>query len=221
MNTREKNILDAFINMREFDAQNAADYAAFPDAEANFAIIRSVIVALESHAAKQTSGVSGQAVEQKSSLAAAIRRKMKEIARNARALNINDEGFRRLFSVPESNSDQKLLAAAREFVTQAAIYKAEFLRLAMPPSFIDDLQDDIDDFAAALKQKASGQSATVGATAGIDTEIERGMNAATIVDAIMQNVYRNNPVKLAAWTQARHIKRSPQRKPKQTQPPQP
>jgi hypothetical protein len=72
---------------------------------------------------------------------------------------------------------------------------------------------------AALNQKASGQSATVGATAGIDTEIERGMDAATIVDAIMQNVYRNNPVKLAAWAQARHIKRSPQRKPKATQQP--
>jgi hypothetical protein len=68
------------------------------------------------------------------------------------------------------------------------------------------------------QRKASGQSATVGATAGIDAEIERGMDAATILDVMMQNVYRDNPVKLAAWTQARHIKRSPQRKPKQTSP---
>jgi len=218
MNTRETNIKDMFINMREFDVRNSADYAALPDAEANFAVIRSAIDALESHAAKQTSGVRGQAVEQKASIVAAIRRKMKEIARNARALNINDEGFRRLFSLPDSNSDQKLLAAAREFVAQATIHKAAFLRLGMPASFIDDLNDDIEDFEQALNQKAGAQSTGVGATAGIDAEIERGMDAATILDAIMQNVYRNNPVKLAEWTQARHVKRSPQRKKKETTP---
>jgi hypothetical protein len=219
MNTREINIKDMFINMREFDVRNAADYAALPNAEANFAVVRAAIAALENYEAKQTSGVRGQAVEQKSSIIAAIRRKMKEIARNARALNINDDGFRRLFSIPDNNSDQKLLAAAREFVTQATIYKAEFLRLGMLAGFIDDLNDDIEDFEQALNRKAGAQSTGVGATAGIDAEIERGMKAATILDAMMQNVYRDNPVKLGEWTQARHVKRSPQRKSKQN--PQP
>lgn len=219
MNTREINIKDAFINMREFDARNSADYAHLPNAEANFVVIRAAIEALENYEAKQTSGARGQAVEQKSSIVAAIRRKMKEIARNARALNINDEGFRRLFSVPDSNSDGKLLAAAREFATQAAIHKAAFLRLGMLAGFIDDLNDDIEDFEAALNRKADAQGAGVGATAGIDAEIERGMKAATIIDSMMQNVYRDNPVKLAEWTQARHVKRSPERKKKQNQQP--
>lgn len=219
MDAREKNILDSFINIRGFDALNAADYAHLPDAEANFAVIRAAIDALESHAARQTSGVRGQAVEQKSSIAAAIRRKLKEIARNARALNIKDEGFRRLFSIPNSRSDQKLLAAAREFASEAKKHKGEFLRLGMPAGFIEDLEDDIEDFEQAFNQKATAQGASVGATAGIDAEIERGIIAATILDAMMQNVYRDNPVKLAEWTQARHVKRSPQRKKKDdTQP---
>lgn len=219
MDDRERNILEAFINMREFDGRNAADYAALPDAAANFAVIRSAIETLEAHAMTQASGARGQAVEQKASLRAAIRRKLKDIARSARALNIDDEGFRRLFSVPDDNSDQKLLAAAREFAAQATTHKAGFQRLGMPNSFIDDLGDDIEDFENALNRKAVAQGAAVGATAGIDAEIERGMNAATILDAIMQNVYRNNPIKLAEWTQARHVKRSPQRKKNGSQPP--
>ena len=108
MEVREQNIINMFINTREFDVRNAADYAHLPDAEANFAVIRAAIDALESHAAKQTSGVRGQAVEHKSSIVATIRRKMKEIARNARALNINDEGFRRLFSIPEQQKRREI-----------------------------------------------------------------------------------------------------------------
>jgi hypothetical protein len=116
-------------------------------------------------------------------------------------LNINDEGFRRLFSIPNSKSDGKLLAAAREFALEAAKHKGDFLRLGMLAGFIDDLNDDIEDFELALNRKAGAQGAGVGATAGIDAEIERGMDAATILHAMMQNVYRDNPVKLAEWTQ--------------------
>ena len=50
---------------------------------------------------------------------------------------------------------------------------------------------------------------TVGATAGIDQEIDEGMDAEIVLDAIMHNVYRNDPVKLAAWISARHVHRIP------------
>ncbi len=211
MDERERNITDAFVAMREFNTRNAADYAAVSDAAANFAILSSVIDNLENYAATQTSGGRGQAVTQKSVLAAAIRRRLKDISRTARALNFDDEGFRRLFRTPDSNSEQNLLAAAREFASEAAKHEIDFLRLAMPTSFVDDLNQDIADFEQAANQKASSQGAGVGATAGIDEEIARGMQVATILDAIMQNVYRNNPVKLAQWTQARHVRRSAQR----------
>lgn len=211
MKEREKNIQDAFIRMREFHVRNAVDYTALPDAAANFVRIAAAITALENYAAAQTSGSGGRAVERKSVTGAAIRRKMKEISRTARALNINDEGFRRLFRVTDERNEQALLASAREFVTQGAKYKADFLRLGMPTSFVDDLNDDIRAFAQAASEKADAQTIGTGATAGIDEAIDDGMEAVTIVDAIMKNVYRDNAVKLSEWNTARHVKRSAQK----------
>lgn len=213
MDERERNITDAFIAMREFDTQNAGDYSRVPDAVGNFTVINEVIDAVEGYAATQTSGGRGRAVERKAALIAVIRRQMKDISRTARALNFDDEGFRRLFRIPENNSDPKLLAAAREFASEATAHQADFLRLAMPANFIDDLNADITDFEQAVNQKANSQNTTAGATAGIDAEIERGMRSAVVLDAILQNVYRNNPMKLAEWTRARHIRRSTRRTP--------
>ena len=211
MRDRESNILNMFIATREFNAVNLNDYRNLPDAAAQFAIVTQAIDTLETFAADQGSGSRGQAVEQKSVVRAAMRRKMKDLSRTARALNIDDPGFRRLFRVPDDNSDQKLLAAAREFVEEGNRFKADLMRLGIPATFIDELNDDINTLERAIAAKAQANTETVGATAGIDDEIERGMDAEEILDAILKNVYRSNPVKLAEWMSARHVKRSPKK----------
>lgn len=219
MNDRETNTFDALVRMREFDERNRADYKQFADAATHFAVVRTVIDALESQAAKQASGARRQAVEQKSVLKAALKRKLKDISRTARALNFDDAGFRRLFSIPEGSGEQKLLAAAREFAEQAAKRREDFLRFGMPASFVEDLTADIAAFESAANQKAGAQGANAGATAEIDAQIERAMESATILNAIMQNVYRDNAQKLAEWTTARRIRRSPSKQNAPAQPP--
>jgi len=48
-------------------------------------------------------------------------------------------------------------------------------------------------------------------TVGIAQKIEEGMKAESILDAIMNNVYNGtNPVKLAQWKTARHVRRANQ-----------
>ena len=207
MTDREQNILDMFITTVQFDAENSADYADLPDAATYFTIVRNVISAIEGFSAEQLSGIAGQAVEQKSVLREAIRRKMLRYARTARGLNIDDPGFQRLFRVPNENNDQTLLAAAREFVEEARRFETEFAGRGIPPALAEQLDADINAMETAMNAKASGRMETVGATAGIDAEIEKGMNAAKILDSIMRNVYDNNPVKLAEWRTARHVKR--------------
>lgn len=207
MSDRERNIFDMFRNTVQFDAVNAADYAQLPEAERRFEIIRTAIAALEDHAATKTSGGRSQAVERKSVLRGAIRRKMKDYARTARALDIADPGFRRLFNVPDSNSDEVLMAAAREFVEEARRFRTEFAALGIAETMAGELEADIDALEAAMSAKSGAHIEVVGATAGIDEQIERGMAAEKVLDAIMRNVYRNNPVKLAEWTSARHVRR--------------
>ena len=207
MDEREQNIFDMFRNTVQFDAVNAADYAHLPNAEANFAIVRAVIVKLEDYASTKVSGARGQAVELKSVIRAAIRRKMVEFARNARILNFNDPGLRRIFSVPDGDNDLVLLATAREFVEQVRLHLAAFVGLGVPSTLVDELAADIDALEQAIGAKAGAHIEGVGATAGIDEEIEKGMTAEKFLDNMMKNVYRNNPVKLAEWKSARHVRR--------------
>ena len=196
-----------FRTTTEFDDANAADYADLPEAAAQFAIVSDVIAKLQEHAADQTSGARGQAVEQKSVIRLAMRRKMKNFAKTGRAVNINNPGVRRLFNVPDSDNDEIMIATAREFVRQANLNSADFLRLGITAAKIAALTADADALEAAMGDKAEAQIEGVGATAGIDFEVERGMKAEIILDAIMANVYDDNPVKLAEWKSARHIRR--------------
>ncbi len=218
MTDREQNIFDMFISTVAFDAVNSNDYRDLPDAAANFAIVRAAITALENHSAAQLSGAVGRAVEQKSVIRGAIRRKMKRYSRTARALNIDDPGFRRLFRVTDNDSDQLLLANAREFVVEARRFPTEFAGRGIPATLADELDADINAMEAAMSAKASGRIESVGATAGIDDQIEDGMNAEKILDSIMHNVYFDNPVKLAEWRTARHVKKAPKRQEEPTPP---
>lgn len=202
-----------FITTSKFNESNADDYASLPLAAENFSIINEVIERIKRADSKQSSGEGSRAVESKTVLRAAIRQKMKDYARTARALNIDDAGFRRLFRIPDSDSDQYLIAVAREFVAGAIKYKAEFASLGIEAALADNLDNDADALENAIGDKAGADTTGTGATAEIEEAVETGMKAASILDAIMKNVYRNNPVKLAEWMSARHVKRLSQRKP--------
>lgn len=209
MSIRVRNITNMFISLREFNGVNSNDYRTLPDAAINFAIIAAVIVSLENYLADQASGARGQAVELLSVLIQAARRKMMNIAVAARALNLTDAGFRRLFSVPDGDGAQETVAAGREFVEEGLKHKTELGRLGVTEQYINELDEDLDDINAAVGAKAGANTAGVGATAGLDSEIERGMAAAVFLDAMMKNVYHDNPIKLAEWKSARHIRRAP------------
>lgn len=208
MTTRTRNIYDMFVSTTEFDRLNAADYSGLPDAALQFAIVRDVITKLGDYLADQTSGERGRAVEQKSVLTAAVRRKMKEFSAAARALNLDDAGFRRLFRIPDDDGVGKLIASGREFVEEAAAHQAQFARFGLTAADAAALAEDLDDLEAAVAAKAAASPQTVGATAGIDDEIERGMAAETFLDALVKVVYRNDAAKLGAWKSARHVRRS-------------
>ncbi len=208
MSERIRNIYDMLVGTREFNAVNFNDYKTLPDGALKSAIVGQVIAELEGFLAEQSSGASGQAVEQKSVLIAAARQKMKEFSSAARALNLNDAGFRRLFRLPDANGVQKLIAAGREFVGEATKHKTELARLGITDADIAALGADLDGLEIAAAAKAGASMQSVGATAGIDDEIQRGMDAEMFLDAMLKIVYRNNAAKLGEWKSARHVRRS-------------
>ena len=106
-----------------------------------------------------------------------------------------------------------LLATGREFVVQALAHQDPFASLGIPKEFATALTADLDALEAAMSAKADAISDKAGATAGIDQQIQLGMDAEIFLDALMFNVYTDDPVKYAAWKTARHVKRAPQHAP--------
>lgn len=207
MSERVRNVADMFIGTLQFNTANAADYAHLPDGAAKFAIVEDVVGKLENYLADYASGKVGQAVEQKSVLALAVRRKMKEFSAAARALDIDDPGFRRLFIITKNNGVQGLVAQGRVFVEEANRFKAEFGKFGLVQADIVALEEDIDALEEASARKLGAASEKAGASAGIDDEVDRGMDAAVFLDAMMKVVYRNNAAKLGEWKTARHVRR--------------
>ena len=210
---RTRNISDMFTATLAFDAINRNDYKVLQTAIDQFAIVQTAANALQTYFSDQMAGAGSQAVEQKSVLKAAIRRKMKEMSKTARALNIDDPGFRKLFSVPSGMNEAVLIATAIEFVEQFNLHKAAFVGLGTPETLGDQLQTDVNALETAITAKDTAMADKAGTGAGIDDQIDKGMDAEIILDAIMHNVYRDDPVKLAAWRTARHVKRAPHKKP--------
>lgn len=198
---------EMFLRVQMFTSERAASFpsgsfGAELSEEINFAV-----QALGDALASQTSGLNSaqQATAAREAARQALRADMQAITRTARAMALDTPGLENKFRLPRSGSDQSLLAAARAFATDAVPLKAEFVRHEMPASFIEDLRAHTADLERAMGEQNTGRGAHVSATASIESVIERGMNAARKLDAIVRNKFRDDPATIAAWDSARHV----------------
>lgn len=223
MKDSETRRLEMFIRVRQFGAAHATAFPANTRGGEVFATLNTVVDELEGHADAQSSGArsakEGTAV--KAVARAALREDMEAITRTARAMALSMPGLDDKFRLPRNLGDQAWLAAARSFATDAEPVKAEFIRRGLPTDFLDDLNAGIAAFEDSVDGSAQKTGARVAATTAIDTAIERGMNAVRELDAVVHNVFSNNPATLAEWTSASHTERAPRHAPPQTPAPKP
>ena len=213
MNDIERRRLEMFIRVREFGIAHAAQFPPTSFAGEQLTILDNAINALEAHTSAQISGKS-TVRESATSKAAArdeLMRDLEAISRTARAMAITMPGIDDKFRVPHNQSNQTVLAVARAAATDALPLMADFIKRGMPADFLEDLQADIDVMEQAMTRKVQAKESHVTATAAIDTEIERGMNAVRELDPIMRNTYAADPATLAGWMSASRVERSPRR----------
>ena len=213
MKDTERRRLEMFIRVRELGVAHAAQLPPTSFAGEQFAILDAAINALETHTSTQVSG-KGTVRESTTSKAAArdeVMRDLEGISRTARAMALTTPGIADKFRVPHNQSDQAVLAVARAQLADAQPLKAEFIKRGMPADFLEDLQADIEEMQQSIARKAQGTETHTAATAAIDDEIERGVNAVRELDPIMRNTFANDPATLAAWFSASHVERSPRR----------
>jgi hypothetical protein len=212
---------EMIVRCSDYGEAEADSFAADSLGGKLFADLKTLIVELNTHAAKQSSGRSSaaQGTASRESAREELREDLEAISRTARAIAEVMPGLDEKFRLPRGNAtDQELLAAARASAVDAVPLKTNFIEYGMPADFLDDLDEDIEAFEVAVSAQEAGKREHVTATAAIDEVIERAMQMVRRLDAIVHNVFRDKAAKLAAWESARHVERSPRRK-KQTPPP--
>ena len=181
MDADERRQFNMLVRVRDFGAENAADFPEKTAGAAAFAEVAAAIADAEQADAEQTSGF-GQ----------------------------GRQGLENKFRLARSNrNDSLLLTSARAFAQDAESLAAKFVEYGLPNDFIDDLNQDIAKFEAAVNTQNQAADQHTAATVAIDRAIERGLLAVRRLNAVVPNKYRSDAAKLAAWTSASHTERAP------------
>jgi hypothetical protein len=214
---------EMFLRVRRLGMDEAASLASNSFVGELFNKLGQLITELDSHASAQSSGLNSarQSTRSKGVARDELERDLNAISRTARSMSSSVPGLEQKFRPARGLKDQELLTAARVFAADTLPLKAEFLKRGLAANFLEDLDDDINAFEAALTQGAQGRETHVNATATIDDLIERGMNTVRELDPIMHNIFEDKPGKLAAWMSASGVERAPRRATTPTPPPTP
>jgi hypothetical protein len=210
MKAREKRVLETVIRAKEYRGTTGVPTNALAtalDAEAT-----TVITAMEGHGTDQVSGsgTSNIGVALKRQMATELRGKLREISKTA--LGLDPVGYplaAEQFRMPRSRTYQTLLATSRAFLEDVGPVKAGFVECGMPADFDEQLAASLATFATATATRDGGLAEQIGGTAGLGDMAQRGVEILIRLNAVMENLLKNNVSMLAAWKAASRIPSAP------------
>ena len=151
------------------------------------------------------------AVVDKKALKKDLLSSLKDLAETARVLDpVAYPGLAaemRLYRAASSYT--ALLIRARAFHTALVPAKQAFVDYGSAATVDADLLAMITALEAAMARKNGGRAIHIGGTAGIPALCKVGTAIVRKLDAILSKVYKNDPVKYAAWKAARRVERLP------------
>jgi hypothetical protein len=220
MKNSEVRILEMLIRVRQFGASHERSFPEGSRAAQLFALVSTSVANMETHAATQQTHARAakETTTQKGAAFEALQEQMEAISRTARAMSPAVPGLRDKFRVPRSGGMQTWLAAARSFAEEAAPIKDEFTRRGMESDFLDTFRTAIEAVEAFVNARAQKSAAQVGATAAVADAADDGRAVVRELDAIVRNLFRNDPASRAEWDSARHVERATRRARRETPP---
>ena len=220
MNDRDVRRYERATRVQTFGNQNAADFAVGAKAIAHFATLDDLIQQVDQAKADQNpSRVS------KASLLDALQLDLKNIARTARSVEFNENGFAAPYRLPDNPAEIALIAHADAVLgrledqpadsaavkTAKAALRTKFVAYELPADFVTALRADRKAVADANQLNQSEVQDGVENTRLIGELLTQINDEITQLDAIMYNKYTRHPEKLRAWQSASHLERAPQR----------
>jgi hypothetical protein len=223
MNDDVRRRLEMLIRVDGFGRAFASSFPATSRGGQLFATVRTAIGEVEGKATVQSSSArtSQQHTASKAVARAALIEEMQAINLTAKAIALGEPGVDDKFRLPRGASDQVLLATARAFAQDAAPLSEEFIKREMPATFLDELSAAINEFSQTISERNQSTASQVSATAAIDEAMEKGLNAAQELNAVVKNRLRDDRAALAEWTSARHVERRSRKAKSEPQGPEP
>jgi len=209
MNKLDQREQATYLRVNQFGLAHGADFTAGGPAAGAFAYFATLVPKAGTDAGTQAAGKGAKKAGTTSRAAArlALHNELKTIADTAHGIALTTPGFDQQFRMPQSGSDQALLANATAFVAAATPVTATFIAHELPADFITVTQGLIDQFKATGVDQAGGLAQQVGATAELKDDRHKGMLMLELLKTVVPNKYRNNPTVLAEWLTASHIER--------------
>ena len=220
MDDRTARRYNQFTNINSFGVANAADFTAPSAVPGYFSGLKTVVTGMDGARA----GQGRPSAAPKSVLLQSLRIDIQNIHRTAVALEPTNPGISA--TLPAAiNSETGLITIAEKYAlaflpqpTDTTAVKASktalvalFVAHEQPPTFAQDLADDISDIAAANSTMDDTGNESVEDTAGLNRLTGEGMALVDLLDSALQTKYARNPDKLRAWQSASHLERAPQR----------
>lgn len=212
MNDNSRRRHEMHIRSAQFGVDNAADFTGI--ATTNFAqlLSKSGSVATKNAALQSGFGEASQQIEIKSTAREDLRDEMSAISRTAKSMEYAFDGISDKFLFRRNMPDADMLAKARAFYDESAVYNSDFIDYGLDATFRADLKAAADAFEDTFTAVDSATAEHIAARADIEAEVRECQIIVRILDGIVRNVYANNPGKLAAWLAASHVEKAPKKK---------
>jgi hypothetical protein len=213
MNERDIKQKERFIRSVAFKDDNLAVISTSEKGLEVFVDIAAAIAAIETESANQLKGATTSIKENSTKQTARehLRTILQMFSRTANIIDYEIPNFSKDFVYPKNRTDQELLTSAKVTVPKATANKQIFIRYGVPAEIIADLEAEIADFEATVPAAASAAGTKVTATSQLNEVVKKGVIGMRIADAIIKNLFRDNPSKLAAWAAASHLERAAKR----------
>ena len=207
MNQLDQREQSMYQRVNLFGVAHGGDFTAGGPAAKAFAFIATLVPKAGTDAGTQAAGKGAKkaGTTSRAAVRVALHHELVSIADTARGIALLTPGFDQQFRLPQSGSDQALLASAQAFVLAATPVLATFIAHELPADFLTVTQGLIAQFTATGVTQTTGTAQQVGATADLKDDRHKGMLMVALLKTVVPNKYASSPAILAEWFTASHV----------------
>lgn len=214
MNDRQVRNLDAFKRMHNFMNIRGGVFASGTTGKQLFDDLGLVIEEIENRDVERSAAdvARRQQTANKEAAERALVELLHTVRRTSRSLPATIPNIEERFIFNQRSSTQTLIGEARRIAGEVVKLKAEFIKLEMPATLVEDIGAAIDNVVNADREQDTFEGARKSAIAALDAAFERGKDIRRRLASIVTNRFAAEPDTRADWERACHVERSPRSK---------